>query len=187
MKQLYCFVVKAIYILYRSIEIPTSTYFRGFPILESKDGGKIIIGDHCTLNSLSIRYHVNLHSRTRLFSDGESARIEIGKNTRIHGSCLHAQSIIKIGSNCLIAGNCNIIDSNGHELLLENAELRYKSVDKPSPIVIENNVWIGTNSTILKGVKIGEGSVIAAGSVVNRDIPPRSLAGGVPAKILRGT
>jgi acetyltransferase-like isoleucine patch superfamily enzyme len=53
------------------------------------------------------------------------------------------------------------------------------------PIIIGNNVWIGLNAIILKGVIIGDGSIITAGAIVNKDVPERCLAGGVPAKILK--
>ena len=55
----------------------------------------------------------------------------------------------------------------------------------PKPIKIGCNVWIGANATILPGVTIGDGAVIAAGAVVSKDVPPRTIAGGVPAKIIK--
>ena len=53
------------------------------------------------------------------------------------------------------------------------------------PVIIKDNVWIGLGATILKGVTIGEGAIIAAGAVVNKDVPPHTLVGGVPAKVIR--
>jgi len=185
MKLLFCLIIKALYSFFPAIKFPVSTYFRGLPLLESKDGGKIEIGDKCTINSISIRYHMNMHSRTRLYAEGRESIILIGAGTRIHGSCIHARSKIEIGEGCLIAANCNIIDSNGHELLLEHPENRIHCKDTPSPILIENYVWIGANSLILKGVTIGQGSVVAAGSIVTKDVPPNTLVGGHPAKIIK--
>jgi len=116
----------------------------------------------------------------------EGARITIGRHTRIHGSCLHARSLIEIGERCLIAANCQILDSSGHELLLEDPARRNSSRDVPRPVTIGNDVWIGTGSIILPGVTIGDGSVVAAGSVVTKDVPSGVLAGGNPCRIIRG-
>ncbi|MGR3812132.1 acyltransferase [Jiulongibacter sp. NS-SX5] len=85
---------------------------------------------------------------------------------------------ITIGNNVRISENVTMWDSDAHELI-------DKKYSNSKEIVIQDNVWIGTNTTILKGVTIGNGSIVAAGSVVNKSIPPKCLVGGVPAKILR--
>jgi len=103
----------------------------------------------------------------------------IGKNTRL----IAYGSSIKISENVLIAANCTLI-TRSHV---------YDSLDIPiknqgyinSPIIIEDDVWIGTNSIILKGVKIGKGAIIAANSVVNKDIEPYTIVGGSPAKFIK--
>lgn len=83
---------------------------------------------------------------------------------------------IEIGNGCAISHDVTMMDSDVHFLNGDN---------HTSAIKIEDHVWIGTKATILSGVTIGEGSVIAAGSVVNRDIPPYSLAGGVSARVIK--
>lgn len=85
---------------------------------------------------------------------------------------------IVIGNNVAISENVTIRDSDNHYLNSRN----YK---KSKPIIIKDNVWIGLNSTILKGVTIGEGSVVAAGSVVTRSVPDHCLVAGVPAKVIK--
>ncbi len=85
---------------------------------------------------------------------------------------------IKIGKRVTISENVCIRDSDNHEVLRDG-------YIKTAPICIEDDVWIGMNVTILKGVHIGKGSVISAGSVVNRDVPDHCLVGGVPAKVIR--
>jgi acetyltransferase-like isoleucine patch superfamily enzyme len=78
----------------------------------------------------------------------------------------------------VISEGVSIRDSDNHRIV--------SSVGKSTaPIEIGNNVWIGMNVSILKGVKIGDGSVIAAGAVVTSDVPSNSLAGGVPAKVIK--
>lgn len=90
-----------------------------------------------------------------------------------------------IGKNCLIAANCNIIDSDGHEVDVEDVTTRINTEGKKKEVVIADNVWIGLNCIILPGSKIGNGSVIGAGSVVRGEIPPYSVAVGNPAIVVR--
>lgn len=127
-------------------------------------GGKIIVGDNCYIGE-----------RTKIWS----------------------MESITIGNDVLIAHNVNILDTNSHSLEEDTRKnelqyiLRYGEPKenifkrKTAPVVIEDGVWIGLNSIILKGVTIGQGAVIAAGSVVTRDIPPHCVAAGNPAKIVK--
>lgn len=87
---------------------------------------------------------------------------------------------IKIGNNCLIGPNVGIYTA-GHDLEPED---RYKT-GYASPVTIGNDVWIGANSCVLPGVTIGDGAVIAAGSVVKDDVAPFSVFGGVPARFIK--
>lgn len=87
------------------------------------------------------------------------------------------QSII-IGNGVKISHNVTIMDGDGHTIECEG----YIS---QKPVVIENHVWIGTKATILKGVTIGEGAIVAAGAVVTKDVPPHSLVAGNPARVIR--
>lgn len=106
----------------------------------------------------------------------KGAALELGSGYINRNSKIRCFSHIKIGEDVVISENCTIWDSDAHTIDNNTNTL---------PIKIGNHVWIGTNSVILKGVTIGDGAVIAAGSVVNKDIPPRVLAGGVPAKVIR--
>lgn len=85
---------------------------------------------------------------------------------------------IVIGNNCKISEECIISDSDNHKII---------NNEKPNsiPIIIEDNVWIGLRSMILKGVTIGKGSIVAGGSVVTKDVPQDSLVGGVPARVIK--
>lgn len=158
---------------------------KGLPYVHVKNNSKIYIGENVVLNSSNYSYHINMNTYVKLLADGESSEIYIGKNTRIHGSCIHAKSVIKIGENCLIAANCQIIDNNGHEALMQNPENRIHTVDNPKPITIEDNVWIGANVFILPGVTIKSGSVVAAGSIVVKDVESNTVVGGNPAKKIK--
>lgn len=145
---------------------------------------KLTIGNNVTFYSQNDDYHMNMFAGVKLIADRPGAVIKIGDNTRVNGSCIHAWDSVTIGNNCLIAANCNIMDSNGHEALMDNPAERIKSQDKAKPIVIEDNVWVGCNSVILKGVTIGEGSIVSAGSVVMDNVPPHSIVRGNPAVVV---
>lgn len=157
----------------------------GKPLIDIKSDCQLIIGKNVTLNSRNKGYHINMHSPVKLFADRPGAKIVIGDNTRIHGTCIHAYNLITVGSNCLIAANCQIIDGNGHDLSFENVDNRINTHGWSKAVAIEDSVWLGANTIILPGVKIGRGSVISANSVVTKDIPPKTLAGGNPAIILK--
>lgn len=159
--------------------------FKGIPLIEICKGATVTIGKNVTINSKIKSYHVLLHSPVKLMADRIDAKIEIGDNTRIHGSCIHAWEKITIGQNCLIAANCNIIDSNGHQLSFHKVDERHKTQDIANPVIIEDNVWLGTNVIVLPGAFIGYGSVVSAGSVVRGQIPPYSLVAGNPAIVIK--
>jgi acetyltransferase-like isoleucine patch superfamily enzyme len=157
----------------------------GVPILCFKHNGKLVLGNNVSLKSNRKSYHLNMHSPVKLMANRENAVIEIGDNTRINGSCIHAYKRITIGKNCLIAANCQIFDGSGHDLSFSEVENRINTIGEAKEIHIEDNVWIGANCIVLPGVTIGNGSVISAGSVVHKNIPPMCLAAGNPIQIIK--
>lgn len=169
----------------RNIEARGRLVVRGKPAIDIRGDAKLVIGNNVTLNSRNVGHHVNLYSPVKLLADRKGAEIHIGENSRIHGTCIHACQFVSIGKNCLIAANCQIMDSSGHDLSFSNVENRINTRGGSRPVVIEDSVWIGTHSIILPGVRVGYGSVIAAGSVVTKDIPPMAIAGGNPAVLIR--
>lgn len=106
--------------------------------------------------------------------------VSIGKNCFIQQCCtFFGRGGITIGNDVFIGPKCNIITIN-HDVNPENRSATYSR-----PVIIEDKVWIGINSTILPGVRIGYGSVIGAQSVVTKDVPPMTIVAGNPAKIIR--
>jgi len=161
---------------------------KDFPLIGIVKGAQITIGHNCTLNSRNRGYHVAMYSPVKLFADYKGAVISIGNDSRIHGSCIHAYKSVSIGKGCLIAGNTNIFDAHGHPLSFENVSnrvFRHDTQNEAKPVTISDYVWIGFNSIILPGVTIGEGSIVAAGSVVTKNVPSYCVVGGNPAKVLQ--
>lgn len=148
-------------------------------------------------NKMDIKIGENTHIRGELLTFKYGGRIFLGENCFLgENSKIWSGESILIGNDVLISHNVNIMDSSAHEIdflersdsfksLLINGFPSEKGSILTSPIVIENNVWINFNTIILRGVTIGKGSIIAAGSVVTKDIPPFVLAGGNPCKVLK--
>ena len=106
--------------------------------------------------------------------------ITIGKNVFLNTSChFQDQGGITIGDGTLIGHNVVLATLN-HDEAPERRQHTY-----PAPIVIGKNVWIGANATVTPGVTIGDGAIVAAGAVVTKDVPPMTVVGGVPAKIIK--
>lgn len=97
-----------------------------------------------------------------------------------HNVSITSIDLVSIGNNVDIANNVVIVD---HDHVVDDKGVKDEYIT--APVYIGDNVWIGANVTILKGVHIGKGAVVAAGAVVTKDVPPHSLVGGVPAKLIR--
>lgn len=110
--------------------------------------------------------------------------LRIGARTTINEDVIIACSEnIEIGSNCMIAPRVYILDVD-HEF--ESREIPIANQGyRTSPVLIGNDVWIGAYSVILRGVRIGRGSIVGAQSVVTRDVPEYSIVGGIPARMIR--
>lgn len=142
---------------------------RGMPHVVND--GSITIGDDFNLNSRIVRSEL---------ATGHKGRIEIGNNVRINfGALLSSQEHVRVGNNVSMGPYAIVTDSDFH------------SIDNPFsppigiPTVIEDDVWLGARVTVLKGSRIGAGSVISAGSVVAGHIPPNVIAAGNPARVIR--
>ena len=107
----------------------------------------------------------------------------MGDNVGISGSTISARQSIIIGNNVLIGSGCVICDNDAHPIHPMNRQDDRKT--EVSPIVIGDDVFVGARCIILKGVTIGRGSVIGAGSVVTKDVPPMCIYAGNPAKFIK--
>src|SRR5947209_17808561 len=149
-----------------------------FRFVRSRQSGAIRLG-----------HHVSCYAGCS-FSVGVNGRVVIGDFTLLNGALIMCEDQIEIGSHCLISWNVGIADSDFHPLepaqrLIDAEALAPYFKDRPPrpklktvPVKIGDNVWIGMNATILKGVSIGDNSVVAAGSVVTKSIPPNTVGSG---------
>lgn len=114
-----------------------------------------------------------------LIDVAKKAELVIGDNCRINGVNISVQSKVIIGNNCRIAPHTIIMDSDHHDV--SNRLILGKS----KPIIMEDDVWVATRAMILKGVKLGKGSVVASGAVVTKDVPAYTIVAGVPARVIK--
>lgn len=136
----------------------------------------------------------NSMSEANLIFEKEDASILIGNNTFIGNSFIICAERIEIGDDVLIAWGCTILDHNSHSVLWRErsedvkdwyrGKKNWEFVER-KPVIIKNKAWIGFNVIILKGVTIGEGAVVGAGSVVTKDVEPYTVVAGNPAKLIR--
>ncbi|MFT5519452.1 MAG: acetyltransferase-like isoleucine patch superfamily enzyme [Enterobacterales bacterium] len=143
----------------------TGTYIKGAENMRL--GGNISLGNNCLFDSVN----------------GE---LNIGEDSHFNQGVIvvSAHGQINIGKNVLV-GPYVVLRSSNHKYDMNSIVPTAKLGHKPGKIIIGNNVWIGANSTILSGAKIGDNCVIGAGAVVNSELPPNTVAGGVPARVLK--
>ena len=133
---------------------------------------------------------ISRNIRGCLYAVNPNSRIMIGDNVGISSSCIWSLDTIDIKDDVIIGANCLIMDNDAHPISYSIRNLVEKGMSienavESAPVIIEKGVWIGTQSIILKGVKIGEKTVIGAGSVVVSDIPENCIAAGNPCKVVR--
>ncbi|HVV06905.1 MAG TPA: DapH/DapD/GlmU-related protein [Puia sp.] len=149
------------------------------------NGGRLTIGNNFTANAGKRENPIGGDTVLNLIVHTKEASLTIGENVGISNSTIVCWQEINIGNNVVIGGGCKIWDTNFHSL---HPAIRTGGKDndiRTSPIHIKDNVFIGGGVIILKGVTIGENAVIAAGSVVTRDIPANALAGGNPCRVIK--
>ena len=147
-------------------------------------GQHIKIGKNLLVNSSQRANPIDGECYTCICTFG-SGEICIGDNVGISNSTVCAMDKITIGNNVLIGGGTCIWDTDFHPIDYKKRVVNSQNDIKTSPIVIEDDVFIGAHSIILKGVKIGRGAVIGAGAVVTCDVPSYEVWAGNPAKCIK--
>lgn len=147
---------------------------------------RIEIGNSVQIISSSWRSSTANCGRSKLRTYYPTARIIMGDGSGMTGGAIIARSkTIEIGDGCMLAPNVTIVDSDFHLVWPPDKRRSELDTSLDAAVTLERNVWVGMNTLILKGVTIGENSVIGAGSVVKNDIPANSLAAGNPARVLK--
>lgn len=163
------------------VKVGRNTRFYGFPVVSREQYSEIIFGDNCEFNSSRHSIWQGLFRPCSISTLKKNASIVIGNNSGGTGITILACHSIKIGQNVLIGAYSTIVDTDFHHT---DPSKRRDDEAVAKPVIIEDNVFIGFNCFILKGVTIGENSIIGANSVVITDIPPNSIAMGNPCKVI---
>ena len=143
---------------------------------EMKIGRNVIINSYC---------NTSWYAKSEI-SVFEGAYLAIGDNVGLNGVLIVCKEHIEIGKYVNIGGGTRIYDTNFHNLNWKERRVpTLNTIAKTAPVIIEDDVFIGTNCIVSKGVRIGARSIIAAGSVVVKDVPADSVAGGNPCKVIK--
>ncbi len=153
----------------RKARVPVTVRLIGRARVEGT--GQITFGDRVLITGTTVPVE---------FVAWAPGRIAIGAQTYInYGVSISAHQLVSIGEDCLIGQYVIINDNDYHDIVQK------RRLPPSRPVVIEDRVWLGARAIVLKGVRIGHDAVIGAGAVVTSDIPPRSVAVGVPARVVR--
>ena len=153
----------------------------GLPRIERTAKGSIEIGKKCCLRSAICSNPVGVFHPVQLATIG-AGKIVIGDGCGISGSVLVAENSITLGKRVMIGAGCIVIDSDCHALDIEARKRGERG--NTAPVVLEDDVLLGINVCVLKGVHIGAGTVVGAGSVVTGDLPAGVVAAGNPARVV---
>ncbi len=163
-----------IYAKFWGIKLGKKSRFTGKCFFRKSKNSEIKIGNNFVCAS-KLKSNI-IYRACSIITFGDS-KLEIGSNVGISGGIIACFKNIKIGDNVRLGGNCVIMDGDFH---LDD----YRAGD-PRPILIKDNAWIGMDVKVLKGVTIGENSIIGAGSIVVKDIPANVIAAGNPCKVIK--
>ena len=154
--------------------------------VRNDSGGKIVLGEGVHITGGYCRNRISRNVASSVSTQGEG-EIFIGDHSGISSSCIWSRKSISIGKNVNIGADCIIMDHDAHSL--DPVSRRDYSSDEKNiataPVRICDDALLGTRVIVLKGVTIGEGSVVGAGSVVVKDIPPHQVWAGNPARFIR--
>jgi acetyltransferase-like isoleucine patch superfamily enzyme len=159
------------------IDIGADCVFHGMPVLRRHPGSVIRMASGCMFNSSPLSNKIGVNRPCMISTLAEDAEIRIGAGCGFSGTVIGCAKSIVLEERVRCGANTLITDTDWHR-------------DDPragndAPVHICRNVWLGANVTVLKGVTIGENTVIAAGSVVTRSLPSDVVAAGVPARVIR--
>ena len=173
------------FIYSKNLKIKTGIKCWGTFLMRIQEKASVNIGKNCTIVSNNNRAGITIFTKFKLTALFDS-KISIGNNVSFNGTSISCRTTsIKIGDGTIVGPNVIIVDSDFHGIYPPENRENNLDYDSDRPVNIGDNVWIGMNTIVLKGVNIGNNSVVAAGSIVNNDIPSNCIVGGNPAKIIK--
>lgn len=178
--------IRYIKLRYNSIKIGSNLKIFGRLLLSVQKDSKVIIGDNVIFRSATKYNYIGINKPVSIAVNNK-AELLIGNNTGFSGNSIFVFQKVHIGNNCNVGGNSAIWDTDFHPLEYKARRINDVTKINSAPIVIGNDVFIGANSIILKGVTIGDRAIIGAGSVVSKNIPPDEIWAGNPARFIRKT
>lgn len=166
---------------YRKVVASEKVRIKGFIKIYGR--GKFIFGKNVKINSSRMSNPIGGETKTVLFCS-PGATISVGDNTGMSNCAIVAKQSVTIGDNVKIGGSVKIYDNDFHSLDANERNFG-KDMPKCAPVVVKNGAFIGAFSIILKGVTVGENSIVGAGSVVTKNIPDNEIWAGNPAKFIK--
>lgn len=157
--------------------------FYGLPRFRRLPGSRIRIADGCEFRSAAWSNYVGVNRPCILSTLSPAAVIEIGRECGFSGTVIGAATRISIGDRVMCGANVTITDTDWHAV--DPAARAAGAPPETAPVAIEDEVWLGMDVIVLKGVRIGRGAVVAAASVVTRSLPAGVVAAGMPARVIR--
>ena len=157
--------------------------FYGLPCIRiGGKGSSITVGKRFVACSDLSHNAIGVFQKVIIKTVGHGAKIIIGDDVGISGCTISAATSVRIGNHVLLGSGCLITDSDSHPIDPDERRLGGGGLSKS--IIIEDDVFVGARAIILKGVTIGKGSVVGAGAVVVKSVPPYSIVAGNPAKVV---
>lgn len=156
----------------------------GAPLIQRHRGSRIRIGQDFHMRNWFSSNPLGVTRRSILATWASGATILIGDDVNMTGTTICANELIQIGDHIRLGANSTIIDTDFHPISASVRRVAPRE-GKSASVIIENDVFIGMRSMVLKGTHIGQGVIVGAGSVVSGDVPPGVLVAGNPAEIVR--
>lgn len=170
-----------LYAKFIGVHILGHVKFNGWTSFFRSTDSKIEIGKNCIFNSVCYKNHIGINHRCILSvtppDDSKKGVLKIGDNCGFSGTSIWCFDKIIIGNNVRCGANTLIMDGDAH--------FEDPRTSNPQPVILKDNVFLGANVVVKKGVTIGENTVIGMNSVVTHDIPANSIAVGIPCKVIK--
>jgi len=161
----------------KGVKIGRRSSFYGFAKVKRANGSLIKFGTGLTLRSSPTSNLIGVNRPCIICTFSHGARLSVGDNCGFSGTVIGCFKEVVIGNNVMVGANTLITDGDWHPDDPRTSDSR--------PVTLGNNVWLGINVIVLKGSRIGENSVIGAGSIVTSDIPANVIAAGNPCRVIR--